>query len=339
MLLSKRTYSLRLRHAIKAVVAWVLLAIAILICCSCSAPSTQEGLANSASPKLIALTFDDGPSPFTERLLDGLAERNASATFFMTGENGDGGFAGIKNGYEHLLPRMWQEGHQLANHSYSHTNLDTLSSERIQAEISQVENMIFDACGGTFSCFVRTPGGHYNRNIQKNIHAPIIGWSLDTRDWETRDADHVYETIVENAEHGDIVLLHDLYETSVEGALRAIDTLQANGFEFVTVAELLRRTKTTTPNGSSISTASMNTMPLSAYEAPRIEATRVDDTSATVSCESVPGLEFYYTLDGAYPTLSSPKLTDTITVEAADELTVIGIDPWGTRTPESRLRW
>lgn len=337
MLLPDRTYALRLRHAAKAAAMAALLAFAALACGGCGAAPAQSGPAEPPSPKLIALTFDDGPSPFTGMLLDGLAERGVPATFFMTGENGTGGVAGIENGHEDLLPRMWEEGHQLANHSYSHARLDELPPEGIQAEVSRTEDLIFDACGGTFTCFVRTSGGHYNESIRENVHSPVIGWSLDTRDWETRDADHVYKAIVGNAKDGDIVLLHDLYETSVEGAFRAIDALQEEGFEFVTVAELLRRTGTAPLEGSKTSVASRNGPLLEAYEAPGVEIVRADGESATATCEGAPGLELHYTLDGSYPTLSSPELTGPVAIGAGDVLTVIGVDPWGTRTPESRI--
>lgn len=99
-------------------------------------------------PKLIAFTFDDGPSSYTGALLDGLRTRGAAATFFMTGRNGDGGTCGIQNGHEALLSRMWEEGHQLANHTYRHAALEELPEERISAEVTAVERLIFQAAGG-----------------------------------------------------------------------------------------------------------------------------------------------------------------------------------------------
>lgn len=156
-------------------------------------------------PKLIALTFDDGPSQYTGILLDGLKARNVPVTFFMNGENGTGGTCGIKNGHEALLNRMWEDGHQLANHTYQHITLDQLPAEQIISEVTGVEKLIFDAVGGSYECFVRTPGGHVNKVIAANVDAPIILWSIDTLDWEYRDADYVYDKLLSCAKRGDII--------------------------------------------------------------------------------------------------------------------------------------
>lgn len=209
-----------------------------------------------AQQKLIALTFDDGPSQYTEQLLDGLAERQAHVTFFMTGENGDGGTCGINNGYKDLLLRMLTEGHQLANHSYAHKNFDDLTSEEMQTELSAVDDLIKSAAGNDYECFVRVPGGHWDENIATALSGRfVVKWSLDSADWKNRDAKAVCDILVNNAKNGDIVLLHDLYPTSVEGALRAIDQLQTEGFEFVTVSELLELTNTMVEAGRPIRSA------------------------------------------------------------------------------------
>lgn len=206
--------------------------------------------------KLIALTFDDGPSIYTDQLLDGLAERNAHATFFMTGENGDGGTCGIKNGHEKVLERMLEEGHQLANHSYAHKDFDSLSQEEMELEVSLVDGLIREIAGEDYDCFVRIPGGHWNEDIANALpERAVVQWSLDSGDWKSRDANAVCSTIVNNAVAGDIVLLHDLYPSSIEGALQAIDALQAEGYEFVTVSDLLKRTNTEVENGVPICSA------------------------------------------------------------------------------------
>ena len=284
-------------------------------------------------PKLIAFTFDDGPSPYTEALLDGLGERHVTVTFFMNGENGTGGSCGIKNGHEALLDRMWEDGHQLANHTYSHGPLHEMASKKVISEVSGVEDLIFDAAGGEYECFVRTPGGHVTETIQRNVHAPIVLWSLDTEDWKYRDADHVYSAILSCVKSGDIVLMHDIYESSVEGALRAVDTLKEQGYEFVTVAELMRRTGVSPTDGTAYSEGKQAIFCRPAYSAPAVAVSEAGNSEArVVTCSADAGLTIHYTLDGTYPRLSDSVYSGTVIVEAGTVFTAVGVDRWGTRT-------
>lgn len=206
-------------------------------------PLTSHAAENGS--KLIAFTFDDGPSNNTAVLLDGLKSRGVSVTFFMCGTNGSHGI--VHHG--DLVDRMVREGHQLANHSYDHPSIGKLSGPQVAASFNKVENLLFEHMGGSYIDMVRTPGGVYNEAIKANTQAPIILWSLDTFDWRSRNEDSVYGKIMDQAEDGKIVLMHDLYPTSVQGALRAVDSLKEQGFEFVTVSELLRRRGITPENG------------------------------------------------------------------------------------------
>lgn len=289
-------------------------------------------------PKLIAFTFDDGPSFYTGALLDGLRTRGAAATFFMTGRNGDGGTCGIQNGHEALLARMWEEGHQLANHTYRHAALEELPEERISAEVTAVERLIFQAAGGSYSCFVRTPSGVTNETILRRVNAPLILWSVDALDWKYRDADAVYSRLLAQAENGSIVLLHDLYETSVDGALRAVDTLKKRGYEFVTVAELLRRTGLLPVNGAVYSKAG-DRLSKGPYPKPGLSALKDRDGGpVSILCSAPEGLAVYYTTDGSFPRLCSRRYTGPVPVEPGTVLTAAGIDEWGTRTPPAVFR-
>lgn len=289
-------------------------------------------------PKLVALTFDDGPSPYTEALLDGLKARNVPATFFMNGENGTGGSCGIKNGHEALLSRMWEEGHQLANHTYQHTVLDELPAEQIVDEVTGVENLIFDAVGGSYECFVRTPGGHVNEVIANSVNAPIIRWSVDTEDWKYRNAEYVYNKLLASVESGSIVLMHDIYETSVEGTLRAVDTLKEQGYEFVTVSELMRRTGTQLTNGEAYSRTKDGIVLHQAYMAPEVTVSKEDSSGHfEITCSISAGLTVYYTMDGSYPKLSDHTYNGTILAEAGTVFTAVGVDRWGTRTPAAAI--
>lgn len=289
--------------------------------------------------KLIAFTFDDGPSQYTGALLDGLRDRGAAATFFMTGENGTGGVCGIKNGHEALLARMWEEGHQLANHTYRHADFRSLTEEQIAAEVSGVEDLIFEAAGGVFRCFVRTPGGFVNDAVLRSVNAPIIRWSPGPFDWKYRDTGYVYDELLSCARHGAIILLHDLYETTVEAALRAIDALKEQGFAFVTAAELMRRTGIHMINGAVYYKGKDKRFPHPAYEAPAASVSEVSrGGSFQVSCSQPNGLPLRCTTDGSFPRLSDHLYTGPVSVEPGTVFTAIGVDEWGTRTPPVLVR-
>ena len=177
----------------------------------------------------IALTFDDSPNGgTTERLLDGLRERGAHATFFLIGEQIEG--------QEPLLRRMAEEGHQIGNHTFTHRRLDNSGAVGAQ-ELARTETALEEALGGS-GYWIRPPWGFASAETLQEARAPLIYWSLDTEDWRVLDADRVAQTIIDYARDGDVVLLHDSYETSVDAALQAIDALSAKGFAFVTVEEL-----------------------------------------------------------------------------------------------------
>ena len=187
--------------------------------------------------KLIAITFDDGPSANTPTLLDGLEARGAVATFFMCGYNGSHGVAN----HSDLLPRMVALGCQLANHSNTHPNFTKLSAEQIHSQIEAVEPYLYNAVGDKYLEVVRIPGGSNTERIRANVEHPIIIWSIDPFDWRDRNEDIVYNRIMDMAYDGGVILLHDLYKTSIAAGLRAIDSLREQGYEFVTVSELFRR--------------------------------------------------------------------------------------------------
>ena len=180
----------------------------------------------------IALTFDDSPNgALTERLLDGLKERGAHATFFIIGEQIEG--------QEPLLRRMAEEGHQIGNHTYTHRRLDNSGAVGAQ-ELARTETALRDVLGGE-DYWIRPPWGFASAETLREADVPLIYWTLDTEDWRVLDAGRVAQCIVANAQSGDIVLLHDSYASSVDAALRAIDTLSAEGYAFVTVEELFER--------------------------------------------------------------------------------------------------
>ena len=192
----------------------------------------------------IALTFDDGPTGaidgypngLTAYLLDGLKERGAHATFFMVGDR--------VNMFSSTLPRLVSEGHELGNHTMPHPmqHLTGLNTDGIRQEISSATNTIQEKAGQA-PTVLRPVGGGVNSDVKavaKELGLPIINWNVDTQDWKNRNAQSVHDAIV-NAGDGSVVLMHDLYPTSVEGVLSAIDELQSRTdktYAFVTVSEL-----------------------------------------------------------------------------------------------------
>ena len=185
---------------------------------------------HAVETKYVALTFDDGPGPYTQRLLDGLAEHNAKATFFCLGER--------TASYPDVVARIVAEGHQLANHSFSHPNLNELTAESALAQLTRTDDALNKVTGGSGAYFCRAPYGNSSEGLRKIMSAPLIQWSVDTLDWQDKDPDRILQTILDETRDGSIILMHDIFPTSVEAALRAVDALLAEGFRFVTLEEL-----------------------------------------------------------------------------------------------------
>ncbi len=185
----------------------------------------------------IALTFDDGPTGGkngrTVQLLDGLQARGAHATFFMCGYR-------IKDFHTHM-ERYLAEGHELGNHTMDHPGILTkYSADKVLEQFASNNDLIKSYCGEV-ATVGRPAGGAYNDVVleqMKKAGLPCINWSVDTLDWKYRDANRIKNVIVNQAKDGDIVLMHDLHQPTIDGALAAIDELQQQGYAFVTVHEL-----------------------------------------------------------------------------------------------------
>lgn len=291
-------------------------------------PKTQ-----AAAQKLIAFTFDDGPSYLTPQLLDGLAALGAKATFFCNGANGY--YSGAANRPSDL-ERMVREGHQVANHTYAHrVPFDALTEAEIRSEVDRVNAYLYDAVGGTYQTLVRTPGGAVSDGIRRNVGAPIILWSLDTLDWQLQDAAEISRRILASAKDGAVILLHDLYEPSIQGALSAMQELKKRGYEFVTVSELYRRRGMDLQNGEVYTGAVGTGVDLPAYQAPVIQtgAGTAAGTSRVTLTARDSGLTLYYTTDGTEPTMASTRYTGPVDIPYGTVVTVAGYDRFATRTP------
>ena len=203
-------------------------ALALLLILTLCMPAAASGF----TEKLIAITFDDGPGAYTAQLLDELAARDVKATFFVSGYRAAN--------YPETLKRMASEGHQLASHTQNHENLNTLSAAKIADEISRTQDYI-TAAGGDNPAYIRPPYGNANKTVRAQAPSPLINWSVDPEDWKYHNADTVCSNILAGSYDGAIILVHDIYQTSVNGALAAIDKLLEQGYEFVTVRDLLLR--------------------------------------------------------------------------------------------------
>ena len=184
-----------------------------------------------AGTQYVALTFDDGPSGrFTRRLLDGLKERDVKATFLLCGYR--------MELYPEETVRIAGEGHEIGIHGYSHDSMYTMTELQVMSEIKKTAALLPGS-----AVFLRPPGGKYNeatRIAAEKAGLAILSWSLDPKDWACDDAATITTRVVEKARDGDVVLLHDMSDSSVTAALQIIDRLEARGFRFVTVSELAK---------------------------------------------------------------------------------------------------
>lgn len=181
--------------------------------------------------KLVALTFDDGPRrSTTTQLLDGLAQRGARATFFLIGSQAEANAA--------LVERMAAEGHQIGVHTYDHVLVTDLDREEFTRQVEGTRRILYRILGET-ELWLRPPYGIYNDNTAQWADSPIVLWSVDPEDWSDSNTQRIVRHVLSHAGDGDIILMHDIYPSSVEAALEIIDSMQRDGYRFVTVRELL----------------------------------------------------------------------------------------------------
>ena len=183
----------------------------------------------SEKPK-IAITFDDGPSVYTEELLDGLKDRGVKATFFVIGKSAVS--------YPDIVKRESNEGHLVGNHTYNHVEITKIGDKKAREEIEKTNTVLKEMLGKEIE-YVRPPFGAWQKKLEQEMNVLPVMWSIDPLDWTTENVDEIVNKVVTEAKENDIILLHDCYQSSVQAALRIIDILQKEGFEFVTADELL----------------------------------------------------------------------------------------------------
>ena len=194
-------------------------------------PSAMQSSAVANRPLQVALTFDDGPhQTCTPALLNGLKQREVKATFFLMGEN--------IAGKEPLVQRMQAEGHLIGNHGYRHIQMTKEEAEQACADIEQTEKLI-QSITGKRPEYLRPPYGDWNEQLECRVNLTTVLWNVDSLDWKFQNTKRIVRRVEKDVKDGDIILMHDIFPTSVEAALQIVDDLQAQGYEFVTVEELL----------------------------------------------------------------------------------------------------
>lgn len=189
--------------------------------------------ARGEETRYVALTFDDGPSGrFTRRLLDGLEQRRVQATFLLCGYR-------LKDDPK-TAKMIFEAGHEIGLHGYSHDDMGKMDQKKAAKEIADTYALLPDGCKPVF---LRPPGGSFGEPLLKAAEEAglaLLSWSVDPRDWAVRDAGAVQAAVLADVRDGDVILLHDMSDSSVDAALGIIDSLQRQGFCFVTVSELAR---------------------------------------------------------------------------------------------------
>lgn len=220
------------RRIISCMILFILLAVMCMIGFLQREEIPTMGMAfENKDSKKIALTFDDGPHPYyTLQLLKGLKERNVRATFFITGKNAEA--------YPEIVREIYEGEHLIGNHTYNHTQLSSRNREKFKEEIIKTNEVIKEITGED-TIYIRPPYGSWSKEFEAELNMFPVLWSIDPLDWCSSNVSCIVNTVCTKADENDIILMHDQYKTTVTAALEIVDRLQKEGYEFVTVDELL----------------------------------------------------------------------------------------------------
>ncbi len=181
--------------------------------------------------KVVALTFDDGPNPATtNQALDTLSKYGIKATFFVLGKN--------VSGNEEILKRMKADGHVIGNHSWSHPVLSKLSLDEAKKQVTDTEDALTKVLGSS-SKLMRPPYGAITDDIRKSLDLSFIMWDVDSLDWKSKNEAAILTEIQREVKNGSIILMHDIHAETVNALPKVIDYLKGQGYDFVTVPDLL----------------------------------------------------------------------------------------------------
>lgn len=195
----------------------------------CSNKAKKKYIKFDKNKKIVALTFDDGPGPYTKSILKCLDKYDAHATFFVLGNS--------VNNYKSAVKKADVIGCEIGSHSFNHSNLSLLSVKGIKSQMNKTDKRL-KAIIGHGATLMRPPYGAINSSVKDNVKKPIITWNIDTRDWETRSASATYKSVMNNVSDGDIILMHDIHAPTKTAALKIIPALKKRGYQIVTVSEL-----------------------------------------------------------------------------------------------------
>lgn len=177
----------------------------------------------------IAFTFDDGPSTYDLYIIDALVASHSKATFYMVGNR-------MKN-FPASIEKMIATGMEMGNHTYDHKSLTGLSDAKVREEITKTNAIFYEMTGQNLTS-LRPSYGNVNKRVRVQVGMPVILWSVDTLDWKYRNADKVYDVIINESKDGDIVLMHSLYESTQRAVEKSLKELYKRGFQVVSVSEL-----------------------------------------------------------------------------------------------------
>ncbi|MGE5455646.1 MAG: polysaccharide deacetylase family protein [Ignavibacteriales bacterium] len=194
-------------------------------------PTKNEAVVETT--KKVAFTFDDGPSKYTEELLAILKENNAEATFFILGSKIDQ--------YASTIEDIKDGGHQIGSHGVSHSDFTKMTNEKLIKELEATKSLL--AKYNITQTLVRPPYGNVNKQVKESVDYPLIMWSIDTRDWESRNSKSEVQIIIENIEDGSIIIMHDVYKPTIDAVKMVLPLLKEKGYEFVTIDELFGGSK------------------------------------------------------------------------------------------------
>ncbi|SIO90946.1 Peptidoglycan N-acetylglucosamine deacetylase [Nocardiopsis sp. JB363] len=195
-----------------------------------AAAETERTTPDCDNVKCVALTFDDGPGRYTDELLDILDENDAKATFYLLGSKLDS--------YTEEVERMVDEDHEVGNHTWDHADLADLSAGEIKEDLDRTDKAIKDVTG-QMPTTMRPPYGSLSDTARETIDKPMLLWDVDTLDWQHRDPETTVDIAAEETDEGSVLLFHDIHETTVDAIPDVLDTLSEDGYEFVTVDEMM----------------------------------------------------------------------------------------------------